>query len=403
MANRQYIGARYVPKFADVNGGVWDDDYAYEPLTIVKHGTDFYTSKRDVPVGIQITDTTYWVKTGDYNGAIQGLQDEIDALDEKKTEDIPERCWLFMGDSYDTLHPGYSWIEGAAGYLGISSSNYYRRSAGGRGFYPTNPSYTWLNYLIANPVDDPDKITDIVICGGANDVNAPEANIEAGIQAFDIYVRGLYPNLKRIYLGFIGWQQTKTNRNKMVLHAGFYRNNCIKQGWRYLDGVENIMKNSTYIDTAYTDYQHPTTDAVEALAIGIANAISMGTCETYGQIITTYTAYAANVTHYADLKFTEIVRNGNIVCDFPNCGMGANQALSGDFIIGTCEPDENAMNVGTFYPVQVWVSSLSTMYSGLLYWNDVGELHLYLQDGASIASGVGFRLVANHFSDIIWK
>lgn len=79
--NRQYIGARYVPKFSDINNGVWNNTYTYEPLEIVKYGNDFYTSKRPVPTGVAITNTDYWVLTGNYNGAINHLQEQIDSID----------------------------------------------------------------------------------------------------------------------------------------------------------------------------------------------------------------------------------------------------------------------------------------------------------------------------------
>lgn len=77
---RQYIGARYVPRFSEVNNGIWSNVYSYEPLTIVKHDNDYYTSKKSVPVGVAITDTEYWVLTGNYNGAISNLQDQINDI-----------------------------------------------------------------------------------------------------------------------------------------------------------------------------------------------------------------------------------------------------------------------------------------------------------------------------------
>lgn len=86
MALRQYIGARYVPKFSDVNGGEWDDTYTYEPLTIVKHGNDYYTSKKEVPTGVAITNTEYWVLTGNYNGAVSSLDDRVTALESEISE-----------------------------------------------------------------------------------------------------------------------------------------------------------------------------------------------------------------------------------------------------------------------------------------------------------------------------
>lgn len=42
---KQYIGARYVPKFT----GEWDAEYSYEPLCIVQVGNNYYTSKIPVP------------------------------------------------------------------------------------------------------------------------------------------------------------------------------------------------------------------------------------------------------------------------------------------------------------------------------------------------------------------
>lgn len=76
--NRKYIGARYVPKFADPID--WNDDYSYEPLMIVMHEGDTYTSAQFVPAGIAITNTDYWVKTADYNAQIAQFADDLDAF-----------------------------------------------------------------------------------------------------------------------------------------------------------------------------------------------------------------------------------------------------------------------------------------------------------------------------------
>lgn len=79
MATRQYIGARYVPKFV----GDWDNTTAYEPLSIVLHNNASYTSKKQVPAGVLVTNTQYWVQTGSYNGFIQQLQHDIEVVDGK--------------------------------------------------------------------------------------------------------------------------------------------------------------------------------------------------------------------------------------------------------------------------------------------------------------------------------
>lgn len=66
MAIKQYIGARYVP----IMFGGWDSKVAYSPLTIVIYKNNSYTSKKYVPVGIDIGDTNYWALTGSFNGLI---------------------------------------------------------------------------------------------------------------------------------------------------------------------------------------------------------------------------------------------------------------------------------------------------------------------------------------------
>ena len=86
MAVTQYIGARYVPVFADPIE--WTKTKQYEPLTIVTHEGNSYTSKQFVPVGIDISDPRFWVITGNYNAQVEqyrretaGVKEQADATD----------------------------------------------------------------------------------------------------------------------------------------------------------------------------------------------------------------------------------------------------------------------------------------------------------------------------------
>ena len=45
MSVQTYVGARYVPKFSDLNGGDWDNQYSYEALEIVKNGNDYFVKR----------------------------------------------------------------------------------------------------------------------------------------------------------------------------------------------------------------------------------------------------------------------------------------------------------------------------------------------------------------------
>lgn len=86
MSTRQYIGARYVPKiFNNPNGSAeWIKETSYEALTIVTYLGNSYTSKKPVPVNTDITNSEYWVITGNYNAQVEEYRKEVELL----------RCWV---------------------------------------------------------------------------------------------------------------------------------------------------------------------------------------------------------------------------------------------------------------------------------------------------------------------
>lgn len=72
LINRQYVGARYVPKIM----GEWNKALQYEALSIVTHLGNSFTSKVPVPVNIDITNTDYWINTGNYNAQVEAYRKE---------------------------------------------------------------------------------------------------------------------------------------------------------------------------------------------------------------------------------------------------------------------------------------------------------------------------------------
>lgn len=84
MAVTQYIGSRYVPLFADPVE--WSSENTYEPLTIVLHEGNSYTSKQAVPKGIAITNEEFWALTGNYNAQIELYRRETAAAQEDAAE-----------------------------------------------------------------------------------------------------------------------------------------------------------------------------------------------------------------------------------------------------------------------------------------------------------------------------
>lgn len=79
-----YTGARYVPLFADP--AEWSSSNAYEPLTIVIHEGNSYTSKTFVPVGVDISNEQYWALTGNYNAQVEAYRKEVLALSKNLTD-----------------------------------------------------------------------------------------------------------------------------------------------------------------------------------------------------------------------------------------------------------------------------------------------------------------------------
>lgn len=76
MAVTQYVGARYVPKFAEPLD--WNKNSTYEALTIVYYQGNSYTSRQSIPSGIDIHNSKYWALTGNYNAQIEAYRKEAE-------------------------------------------------------------------------------------------------------------------------------------------------------------------------------------------------------------------------------------------------------------------------------------------------------------------------------------
>ena len=85
---REYVGARYVPVFADP--AEWDNTRGYEPLTIVLHQGNSFTSTQYVPTGADINDTKYWLETGNWNAQIEAYREEVMRYDGRITQNAED-------------------------------------------------------------------------------------------------------------------------------------------------------------------------------------------------------------------------------------------------------------------------------------------------------------------------
>lgn len=102
MANLQYVGARYVPKFFEnPNGSAeWLSGVPYEALTVVTYLGNSYTSKIPVPAGVDVTNTKYWVATGNFNSQVQEYQEVVKKYRENSTD------WINLVEKYNIDNSG---------------------------------------------------------------------------------------------------------------------------------------------------------------------------------------------------------------------------------------------------------------------------------------------------------
>ena len=145
LINRQYVGARYVPKIM----GEWNKSLQYEALSVVTYMGNSFTSKVPVPANIDITNEDYWINTGNHNAQVEEYRKETVNLSNEVTKanknindltnrvnHIDNRKFIFISDSYGMIRDNTSWILKTVEYLGLSSDDYYEAYQGGFGFHP---------------------------------------------------------------------------------------------------------------------------------------------------------------------------------------------------------------------------------------------------------------------------
>lgn len=316
MANRQYIGARYVPKLYDgTNETEWDANVTYEPLTIVTYLGNSYTSKKAVPAGVgnPIDNPTYWASTGNYNAQVEQYRqdtvkvaNDLQELRNDTTNDLQElrndttnkinsinspnlrnmstRKFVFVGDSYTQVPtPLTSFVGVCATILGLNSNQYHNIGVSGvdmSGFITEVNDYNF---------SDNDEITDVVITGGINDAHYTftETNLRTTIPALLSAVKSKFPNAV-IWAGWSGGGYY-TNPSLVATYPNFTYENVqnIKFLWDSLFSSDRDVIYMNRLDEwwrvlADTDIYrggsglHPNNFGVQVLATNVANYLKGG-------------------------------------------------------------------------------------------------------------------------------
>lgn len=191
----EYTGMRYVPVFADPPE--WSSANSYEPLEIVIHKGNSYTSKTFVPVGIDISDPQYWALTGNYNAQVEQYRQEVlqysqevsqyrqevlkldgrvndnaQAIVNLKGELLSQKHMVLIGDSYTNpavpLENTPLWWEYVCKNLNVVAHNYAK---GGAGYQVQGNLFsTQVANAVADTTYDHKMVEYCVVYGGINDI-----------------------------------------------------------------------------------------------------------------------------------------------------------------------------------------------------------------------------------------
>lgn len=82
----EFVGKRVVPDHV----GLWSQDKVYEPLMIVLNGAtgDSYISRRAVPVGISLSDESYWSLCAHYSAQMRKLEQDVETDVQQMHSDV---------------------------------------------------------------------------------------------------------------------------------------------------------------------------------------------------------------------------------------------------------------------------------------------------------------------------
>lgn len=229
--NRQYIGARYVPKFFEGESGSseWVSGLTYEAMIIVTYLGNTFVSKKPVPsnIGAPNLNRDYWANMS-FLGGYDELKSKVEDLDELTTalsesiesindniSDITEDIAVLsdehivcVGDSY---LEGYtpsgsvtSWGTHLKNKLAMDDNHFHMFYHGGYKFGDGS-----LNSLLNDAVSsmssfEKQKVKYVICCGSYNDSLSTADNIDTHIRDFVGTASSNFPNAK-IYIMPIGW------------------------------------------------------------------------------------------------------------------------------------------------------------------------------------------------------
>lgn len=403
---RQYIGARYVPKFYENSDGTpeWRSGVIYEPLTIVTYNGNSYTSKKNVPaeVGNPSSNPSYWAATGLYNSQVEQLREEVEEYSREVTQTqetvnlLTNRRFIFIGDSWfrytsGTTYPHF--MDMVYNQMGLTQgTDYYELEGGGYGFIGDLDTGRTFKSLLENAtITDPDTITDIYVFGGINDRPYTQTTIESAISDFIAYVKTNFENAK-VKICCYSWT-TNSSYNVIMRDTIIpaYRN-CAKYGGIYIPNMEYCMHAYGLLDGI-----HPTQAAQPYIFNAVMGAILQDNANVK------YTAAGSRIGAVGNVPSAIItLADGFTIIGDETLDSNLLMTLDNNVIHASCARNiaftVDNVSIGLGY------TRIATIKKGLIFGAGGGkDVHIQINAAAITASGTvycgGFLLIANGTGD----
>ena len=315
---RQYIGARYVPRFFENSqgGADWESGVAYEALTIVTYNGNSYTSKKTVPatIGNPSQNPSYWASTGIYNQQVEDLRQQFVQLSEdvdgyaerlrvaeNDITDLGDRVSIL--DSRKVIFIGDSFCDGGLGgyvngvftrfctFAGLTAgTDAFLFAKGGAGMVGAGQGLTFsdlVDQAIAAHSSDADSISDVMIAGGSNDCDYETSAINSAKDALFAKIRTAFPNA-RIFIACFGGFMNPTRRELLYSRVRYVYTYRPSAGVIPIINAHLPLLNPVCFAT---DGIHPTAEGCTEIGECLATAfreISRTGCmtNTYGAYVT---------------------------------------------------------------------------------------------------------------------
>lgn len=209
--------------------------------------------------------TTWDVKT---NGKLLFIGNSYAKYDSENWNKFPYWCCQYLGlgaensDWYNIAQPSHCLAEGII----------------------LNDLTTWVN---AQTTAVKNSIGAVILVAGINDSrglvsgesSARYTQVPSRLAELATYIKANLPNAV-MYNGYCGWidlitRPTDDRRGAYRLKVAQAYMKSTQYGWKYLNGIENIIHNKNYL----ADGVHPNEVGAKRLGLALAQALTTGACE----------------------------------------------------------------------------------------------------------------------------